>query len=94
MATASLPVEQIMQTLRENRSSESNFSTLKKELDNTISAAQQAGNHNLSADLEEIREKYVSEYEKAIEVGGTAWPAFEKFVTQFERALADAKNGR
>ena len=93
MSAASVPVEQIMQTIRENRSSESNFAILQHELEKTIAAARQAGNNELSADLQDVKEKYAVEYEKSKETGGTAWPEFEKFVTQFERALSNAKNG-
>jgi peptide-methionine (R)-S-oxide reductase len=91
MSSTNLPIDKIMQTIRENRSSESNFATLQQELDNTISTAHRSGETGLLAELQEIKEKYVSEYEKARESGGTAWPAYEKFVTQFERALTGAK---
>lgn len=92
MATTSLPIDKIMQTIRENRSSESNFATLQQQLDTSIASAQQTGNSGLLADLQEVKEKYVSEYQKAKTSGGTAWPEFEKFVTQFERALTGAKS--
>lgn len=93
MSTTPLPVEQIMQTIRENRSSESNYTLLQQELDKTIAAARQAGRPVVTKELEDVKEKYAAEYEKAKEAGGTAWPEFEKFVTQFERALSQAKNG-
>ena len=91
MSSTNLPIDQIMQTIRDNRSSESNFATLQQELDNTISTAQLSGESELIAELQEIKEKYVSEYENAKASGGTAWPAYEKFVTQFERVLTGAK---
>lgn len=82
-----------MQTIRENRSSESNYTLLQQELEKTIAAARQAGSPVVTKELEDVKEKYAAEYEKAKEAGGTAWPEFEKFVTQFERALSQAKNG-
>lgn len=91
--SATLPIEQIMQTIRDNRSSESNYTLLQQELDKTIAASRQAGNPDVTKDLEDVKEKYAAEYEKSKEAGGTAWPEFEKFVTQFERALSQAKNG-
>jgi peptide-methionine (R)-S-oxide reductase len=92
MPASPLPIEQIMQTIRENRSSESNYALLQQELDKTIAAARQAGNPDVTKELEDVKEKYAAEYEKSKETGGTAWPEFEKFVTQFERALTQAKN--
>lgn len=91
MDTNHLPLDTILQTIRDNRSSESNFTTLQQELDNTITAAKQTGDSGLITDLQEIKEKYVSEYENARSTGGTAWPAYEKFVTQFERVLIGAR---
>ncbi|NTS39575.1 peptide-methionine (R)-S-oxide reductase [Flavisolibacter sp. BT320] len=90
MASTNLPIDNFLQTLRDNRSSESNFSTLQKELDKAIAAAAQLGETNLHAELQEIKEKYIPEYENALSAGSTAWPAYEKFVTQFERVLIGA----
>jgi hypothetical protein len=84
---------EIMQTIRENRGSESNFDRLLQQLDKAIGFAQNENNKELAGDLQEIKEKYAAEYKKAKETGGSAWPEFENFVTQFERALtAKAKN--
>lgn len=83
--------EEIMQTVRENRSSENNFSQLLQALEKATALAQQEGNTTFTEDLQEVKEKYVASYQKAKETGGTAWPEFEKFVTVFERALMSAK---
>lgn len=91
MFSSNLPIDSILQTIRENRSSESNFATLQQVLDSTLESAQQSADGRLVADLQEIKEKYISEYLKATASGGTAWPEFEKFVTQFERVLTAAK---
>ncbi|RYZ44991.1 MAG: hypothetical protein EOP49_26120 [Sphingobacteriales bacterium] len=82
-----------MQTIRDNRSSESNFSVLQQELDKTLTLAEQSGDSSLLADLQEIKEKYASEYQTARSGEGTGWPAYEKFVTQFERVLMSARKG-
>lgn len=76
-----------LQRLRENRSSESNFETIYQTLHEATQAAQKEGNQTLVDNLKELDEKYAAGYQKAKETGGTAWPEFEKFVTQFERAL-------
>jgi hypothetical protein len=79
--------EEIMQVIRENRSSESNFNTLLEQLEKATTWAQQENNSELATELHEVKEKYVPEYQKAKDNAGTAWPEFEKFVTQFERSL-------
>lgn len=90
MSTTTVPAEEIMQTIREHRSSENNFETLYQELNKTIELSKRADNTTLAESLVEIKEKQVAEYQKAKETGSTAWPEFEKFVTQFERALTTA----
>ncbi len=82
--------EKSMQVVRENRSSESNFDRLLQELDEAIALAQNENNPALAENLQEVKEKQVAAYQKAKESGGTAWPEFEKFVTQFERLLTSA----
>lgn len=62
--------------LREHRSNEANFEKLAAKLDET------PGLPNGEA----IAEK-AEAYRKARETGGTAWPEFEKFVSEFERAV-------
>ena len=81
-----------MQAIREQRSSESHFETLAQTLKAAIKAAEEKDDTTLANELKEVEEKYAGEYEKAKETGGNAWPEFEKFVTQFERALTTAGN--
>ena len=80
-----------LQQIREHRSSESNFSALQQTLKSATKAAEESHNTMLAADLKEVEEKYAAKYQKAKETAGSAWPEFEKFVTQFERALTSAK---
>ena len=82
--------EEIMQVIRENRSSESNFPLLLQQLEKATVLAQQQNNTALAGDLQEVKETYAAEYQTAKENGGSAWPEFEKFVTQFERSLISA----
>lgn len=90
MPMANTP-EECLQRIRDHRSSESNFETLCQTLREAKEAAQKGDNNQLADSLQEIEEKYAAEYKQAKETGGTAWPEFEKFVTQFERALTNAK---
>lgn len=80
-----------LQQIREHRSSESNFATLHQTLESATKAAEESNNTALVAELKEVKGKYAAEYQKAKETSGSAWPEFEKFVTQFERALTSAK---
>lgn len=83
--------DKFLQLIREQRSSESNFDTLYQTLQAATKAAEENNDTTLAAELKEADEKYAAEYKKAKESGGSAWPEFEKFVTQFERALTSAK---
>lgn len=82
--------DEIIETVRDARSSESNFETIVQELDKAIELAKKEDKQTLVDELQEVSDKYAAEYRKSKEVRGTAWPEFEKFVTQFERALAGA----
>ena len=75
--------------IREHRGNEGNFEKLYSKLETEIE--ERHGLEKYVASLEDIREKAVPEYKKAKESGGTAWPEFEKFVTEFERAVVSAK---
>lgn len=83
--------EELMQTIREQRSNEGHFESLSQTLKAAIKTAEEKQDNTLLNRLKEVDEKYAPEYEKAKEAGGTAWPEFEKFVTQFERALTTAE---
>lgn len=83
--------ESLQQTVRDNRSSENNFTVLLQVLEKGLASAEAAGNHVLAKDLQEVKEKYATAYQKATETGGNSWPEFEKFVTELERALMNAK---
>jgi cell division septum initiation protein DivIVA len=84
--------DDLMQVIREHRSSESNFNQLYQTLQQATKMAEEKNDAALAAALKEVDEKYAAAYKKAQETGGTAWPEFEKFVTQFERTLT-ANNG-
>jgi hypothetical protein len=83
--------EEIIDAVREARSSESNFETIVQELDKAIALAQKENRQTLTEDLQEVANKYAAEYRKSKEIRGTAWPEFENFVSQFERVLMNAE---
>lgn len=82
--------EDLLQKIREHRSSEGNFETLYGVLQEAKKFAEQNNNTELADELNEADEKYAAEYKRAKEVGGSAWPEFEKFVSQLERSLTEA----
>ena len=90
MATTA-STDQIMQQIREQRSSESNYAALLQLLDKTLASPATATDASYRDALQEVKEKYAAEYEKAKDTGGTAWPEFEKFVSQFEKALLNSR---
>ena len=79
--------EQLMAFIRENRGNEGNFDRLCARLDEELE-------HNNASEsyvrrLQEIKEKAAEGYKKAKEPTGTAWPEFEKFASQFEKAILE-----
>lgn len=83
-----------LQRIREQRSSEGNFETLYGVLQEAKNFAQQNNKAALANELNEVDEKYAAEYKKAKEVAGSAWPEFEKFVSQFEKSLTEANKAQ
>ena len=73
--------------IRENRANESNFEKLYRKLEEET--ANGNGNGSYANNLEEIKEKSAAEYQKAKETRGSAWPEFEKFVSDFEKTITD-----
>jgi peptide-methionine (R)-S-oxide reductase len=86
MATQQSP-DELLQFIREHRSSEGNFDKIAQELETRISTAQEQNDTALAQKLQEVKEKYGDTYTKAKETSGSAWPEFEKFITQLELAL-------
>lgn len=81
-------LEEVMAFMREHRSNESNFELLRQKLEEEINGHVEDAMYK--NDLQEVKEKYAEEYRTAKEQGGTAWPEFEKFVSEFEKTLAAA----
>jgi hypothetical protein len=79
-------LEEVTAFIREHRSNESNFEKLYAKLEEQT----REDNKTYTSQLLEIKEKSAEEYRKAKETGGTAWPEFEKFVSEFEKTVIDA----
>jgi hypothetical protein len=78
-------LEQTLAFIREHRSNEANFDQLKAKLDESIGQAPEGSEYYTA--LTEVREKQIAAYSEAKENGGTSWPEFEKFITEFERSI-------
>jgi len=80
-----------LQFIKERRSDESHFGEIYNKLKEVMATMQRNGNKN--ADfvdrLNEIKDKQAAEYKQAKENSGTAWPEFEKFITQLEKTTVD-----
>jgi uncharacterized protein YdcH (DUF465 family) len=81
-------LESFLQFIRERRSNESHFDELYNKLDETIATLDkdQKVNDQFINSLKEVKDKQAEEYMQAKEKGTEAWPEFEKFITQLERA--------
>ena len=79
-------LEEVSAFIREHRSNESNFEKLYAKLEEETKKE----DATYASQLKEISDKAAAEYRKAKENGGTAWPEFEKFVSEFERTVVDA----
>ncbi|MEI6949003.1 hypothetical protein V9K67_17590 [Paraflavisolibacter sp. H34] len=95
MATGKAHLEEVLEFIREHRSNESNFEKIYAKLEQECRTppddeVTQAYVNNLS----DIREKHTEEYQKSREVKGNAWPEFENFVAEFEKAITGAMKER
>jgi len=88
MALNNAHFEETKDFIRQHRSNETNFETLVQKLDAEIAATQQNGGTGTYAEsLQELKEKKAAEYRIAKEESGSAWPEFEKFVSEWEKAI-------
>lgn len=74
--------QQLLALLREHRGNEANFQQ--------INEAVTAGISGGLTPLQEVQDKYAETYTKAREQGGSAWPEFERYVSELERCLIDS----
>jgi len=79
-------LEDLAAFIREHRSSEGNFEKIYAKLEEVTND----DDAEFAATLSDIKEKTVPPYQKAKEAGGTAWPEFEKFVSEFEKTVTEA----
>ncbi|HVF96383.1 MAG TPA: hypothetical protein VM871_03635 [Flavisolibacter sp.] len=84
--------EEVAAFIREHRSNESNFETLYQKLNEEATA--EGPDETYRTAVTEAKEKAAA-YAKAKEAGGTTWPEFENFTSDFEKAvIAALKNAQ
>ncbi|RZJ99859.1 MAG: hypothetical protein EOO46_21740 [Flavobacterium sp.] len=79
-------LEDLAAFIREQRSSESNFEKIYAKLEEVNNDE----DPEFKSAISDIKEKGVPTYQKAKEASGTAWPEFEKFVSEFEKTVTEA----
>lgn len=82
-------LEEVAAFLRQHRGNESNAEAIYQKLEEAMAGST---NEAYTQSLADVKEK-ASEYRKAKETGGSAWPEFENFVSEFEKAVVAIKNG-
>lgn len=84
-------LEDFLQFIRDRRSDEGYFGELSNKLDEVIATINSsgAGNADFVELLREVKEKQGDAFKQAKENGGTAWPEFENYITQLERATVN-----
>lgn len=85
-----------LQFIKEHRSDERHFDKLYDKLNETIQTLQNDGQENgdYLNSLIDIKEKQAEVYKQAKENASSAWPEFEKFVTELEKATTTSKNNQ
>lgn len=86
-------LEQVLSFIREHRSNEGNFDVLYAKLEEeceAVNGSATSNENNYLASLNEAKEKQADVYRQAKEQNSSAWPEFEKFVTEFETSVTEA----
>lgn len=82
--------EALKDFIRQHRSNESNFSVLYQKLEEEIRSTANNNSDAYHTCLLEIKEKQAANFTTAQENNGTAWPEFEQFVSEWEKAIGAA----
>ncbi len=80
-------IQELLEFIRQHRSNEANFEKLHQRLEDELRNGQ--GDQNYIHNLQEIKNKQAEEFRQTKETGGSAWPEFEKFVSDFEKTLTE-----
>jgi hypothetical protein len=78
----------VLHFIQEHRSNETNFDKLSSKLEEEINNTNNGVSYK--NELQEIKEKRAEEYKQLKSSGSSAWPEFENFVAEFERAVLKA----
>ena len=81
-------LEEVLAYIRQHRGNEANFEALYTKLVEECDL--NTAYVNYKKNLEDIKEKQAEAYRQTNKTNGTAWPEFENFVSEFERAITAA----
>ena len=81
-------LEELFTLIKEKRSKESSFEEIYKQLIAETTNSERKESYQQK--LREIDNKSASTYKKARELTDAAWPEFENFVSEFEKAVMAA----
>ena len=84
-------LDEVLQFTKAHRSNEANFEKLLSKLEEEAGNAENSQQYTKA--LQEIKVKQAEEYRQAKATAGTAWPEFENFISAFEKAITEVKNG-
>lgn len=80
--------QELLAFLREHRGNEVNFSVINKHFSELLQS--EGGSHHEA--IKEVQDKYATAYTTAREQGGSAWPEFERYVSELEKCLINNRN--
>lgn len=87
MSSTTAQPKQLLAYLREHRGNEANFQQINEQIGKALQEEVYAGQREL---LQAVQDKYADAYTTAREQGGSAWPEFERYVSELEKCLVAA----
>lgn len=88
MALTKEHLQQVLEFIREHRSTEGGFTPIHSKLEEELSTAEPGSEYYTT--LQETKEKHLEAYTTARGQGGSAWPEYENFVAEFEKGITAA----
>ncbi len=85
-------LQELLEFIKQHRSNEIHFEKLFARLEEE--SAKPGSSQQYSQSLNEIKEKQAEEYRQHKNAGTTAWPEFEKFVSEFEKTITEEMSNK
>ncbi|SHG08567.1 hypothetical protein SAMN05444008_117104 [Cnuella takakiae] len=87
MSNTTAQPKHLLAFLREHRGNEANFQQINEQIGQALQEEWDAVQRE---SLQEVQDKYAGAYTTAREQGGSAWPEFERYVSELEKCLLAA----